>query len=133
MPGERTTPVGVSKTPAKTSAPGPWPLAPRPLAPGPRPPAPGPRPPTPPRFRSRGLNTLRYHLAALPVKARRSTLLYRDGKFLRRHRESVAAVLLAAALMAGFSLWQTRRAAKPRAVEPPNIPPLVRQRPSVGC
>jgi len=75
---------------------------------------------------------IRRYLAALPVKARRSTLLYRGEKFLRRHRESVAAVLLAAALMAGFSLWQTRRAAKPRAAEPPNIPPLVRQRPSVA-
>jgi eukaryotic-like serine/threonine-protein kinase len=49
------------------------------------------------------------HLSGMPVKARRPTLVYRGGKFLRRHRESVAAVVIAFALMAGFGAWQARR------------------------
>jgi serine/threonine protein kinase/Tfp pilus assembly protein PilF len=49
------------------------------------------------------------HLSGLPVKARRSTIAYRSGKFLRRHRESVAAGLIVLAVAAGLSVWQTRR------------------------
>jgi len=49
------------------------------------------------------------HLSGLPVKARQPTLVYRAGKFLRRHRESVAAVVIVFALMAGFVAWQASR------------------------
>ncbi|MEM1204325.1 MAG: serine/threonine-protein kinase [Acidobacteriota bacterium] len=38
---------------------------------------------------------VRRHLGGMPVKARRATLGYRAGKFLRRHRWPVAAVLAA--------------------------------------
>jgi len=72
------------------------------------------------------------HLAALPVKARRPTMFYRGEKFLRRHRESVAAVLLAAALMAGFSFWQARRTPKERAAEPSTSVAHIAPRPSVA-
>jgi serine/threonine protein kinase/tetratricopeptide (TPR) repeat protein len=49
------------------------------------------------------------HLSSMPVKARRPTPAYRGGKFLRRHRESVAAVAIVLALAVGLSLWQARR------------------------
>jgi len=54
---------------------------------------------------------LRAYLEGLPVAARRGTLRYRAGKFIRRHRWGLAAVaLLAATLAAGISgvLWQSR-------------------------
>ncbi len=45
---------------------------------------------------------LRRHLQGLPVHARRDTLLYRSGKFLRRNRTAaVAGFLLAASVIAG--------------------------------
>ncbi|MGA2078257.1 MAG: serine/threonine-protein kinase [Terriglobia bacterium] len=54
---------------------------------------------------------LRAYLEGLPVAARRGTLRYRAGKFIRRRRFSVAAAaLLAASLIAGVVgvLWQAR-------------------------
>ena len=54
---------------------------------------------------------LRAYLEGLPVAARRGTLRYRTGKFIRRRRFSVAAAaLLAASLVAGVVgvLWQAR-------------------------
>jgi tetratricopeptide (TPR) repeat protein len=54
---------------------------------------------------------LRAYLEGLPVAARRGTLRYRAGKFIRRRRLSVAAAaLLAASLVAGVAgvLWQAR-------------------------
>jgi hypothetical protein len=54
---------------------------------------------------------LRAYLEGLPVAARRGTLRYRAGKFIRRRRFSVAAAaLLAASLVAGVAgvLWQAR-------------------------
>jgi eukaryotic-like serine/threonine-protein kinase len=60
---------------------------------------------------------LRLHLAGMPVEAREESLVYRCGKFLRRHRlGTVAAGLVAASLIAGVSatLWQTRRADEQR-------------------
>jgi tetratricopeptide (TPR) repeat protein len=54
---------------------------------------------------------LRAYLDGLPVAARRGTLRYRAGKFIRRRRFSVAAAaLLAASLVAGVVgvLWQAR-------------------------
>ncbi len=52
---------------------------------------------------------LKRHLAGRPVKARPDTVLYRAGKFVRRHRVAVASTVLAAcALIAGLgvALWQ---------------------------
>ncbi len=60
---------------------------------------------------------LRFYLDGLPVTARRGTLRYRAGKFVRRNRLSLAAVaLLAASLLAGVAgvLWQARVANQER-------------------
>ncbi len=61
---------------------------------------------------------LRRHLAGLPVRARRSTLAYRAGRFARRHRTAISAAALAAAgLIAGTAaaLWQASQAGQARA------------------
>ncbi|MEW6212330.1 MAG: protein kinase [Acidobacteriota bacterium] len=61
---------------------------------------------------------IRRHLAGLPVIARKDTLSYRAGKFIRRHRVGViAAVLIVIALLAGLgaTLWQARVARAERA------------------
>ena len=48
---------------------------------------------------------LRRHLKGLPVQARRDTLVYRAGKFVRRNRTAVAAgFLLAASVIAGAAI-----------------------------
>ena len=54
---------------------------------------------------------LRAYLGGLPVGARRGTLRYRAGKFMRRHRGGLAAaVLVALSLIAGVTgvVWQAR-------------------------
>jgi serine/threonine-protein kinase len=54
---------------------------------------------------------LRRHLAGLPVAARQDSMIYRAGKFVRRHRVGVSAAAVAgAALLAGVAgtLWQAR-------------------------
>jgi tetratricopeptide (TPR) repeat protein len=51
------------------------------------------------------------HLSGLPVSARPDTLVYRTGKFIRRHRLGVGASLLVAlSLVAGLSaaVWEAR-------------------------
>ncbi len=53
------------------------------------------------------------YLSGLPVSARPDTLVYRTGKFVRRHKVGVAAsVLVALSLVAGLSgaLWEARAA-----------------------
>ncbi|MCM3876608.1 MAG: protein kinase [Thermoanaerobaculia bacterium] len=59
------------------------------------------------------------HLAGLPVSARPDTLVYRSGKFVRRHRLGIAAGLLVIlSLLAGLSaaLWQARVAREKEAL-----------------
>ncbi len=56
---------------------------------------------------------VRRHMAGLPVEARPDTWTYRTGKFVGRHRFSVAAVILLLATLAGgivSTVWQARRA-----------------------
>jgi eukaryotic-like serine/threonine-protein kinase len=60
---------------------------------------------------------LRLHLAGMPVEAREESLVYRCGKFLRRHRlGTLAAGLVAISLIAGLSttFWQAQRAGEQR-------------------
>lgn len=47
---------------------------------------------------------LRRYLEGLPVNARATTLIYRTGKFVRRHRLAVAASVAGVLLLAGFSI-----------------------------
>ncbi|MGE5344944.1 MAG: protein kinase domain-containing protein [Acidithiobacillales bacterium] len=59
------------------------------------------------------------HLSGLPVSARPDTLVYRAGKFVRRHRLGVAASLLVGlSLVAGISvaLWEARAARQSEAL-----------------
>ena len=70
-------------------------------------------------------NDIDRHLSGMPVIARRPTLAYRGGKFLRRHSEATAAVALVAVFMAAFSVWQTRRAAPPKRAGAANTRPSV--------
>ena len=61
---------------------------------------------------------LRRHLSGLPVIARKDTLAYRTGKFVRRHRAAVlAGALTLVALIAGMvaTAWQARAARLERA------------------
>jgi serine/threonine protein kinase len=53
---------------------------------------------------------IRRHLEALPVRARKDTLLYRSGKFLRRHRLAVAATTLVMVTFAGGVVATVREA-----------------------
>ncbi len=67
------------------------------------------------RYRSPGNlgDDLRRYLASRPVRARRDTVGYRTGKFIRRNKIAVsAASLLAIALLAGGlgTVWEARRA-----------------------
>jgi tetratricopeptide (TPR) repeat protein/tRNA A-37 threonylcarbamoyl transferase component Bud32 len=60
---------------------------------------------------------LRLHLAGMPVEAREETLLYRTGKFVRRHRAGVAAAaLIFLSLVAGMAstLWEAHRTEEQR-------------------
>ncbi len=60
---------------------------------------------------------IRRHLAGLPVIARKDTWSYRSGKFVRRHKVSVAAgILVALSLIAGIlaTAWEARRAENQR-------------------
>ena len=62
---------------------------------------------------------LRRHFDGRPVLARRDTLPYRTGKFVRRHRLGVvAASFVAASLVAGagVALWQAGRARESEAI-----------------
>ena len=67
---------------------------------------------------------LERYLAGLPIQARRPTVAYRLGKFLGRHRESVAAAGVVLALAAGAAgwegsrIWQGRRTGAGIAGEP---------------
>jgi serine/threonine-protein kinase len=47
---------------------------------------------------------LRRHMAGLPIQARPATLSYRTGKFIRRHRWMMAAVLALVMVAGGFTI-----------------------------
>ena len=67
---------------------------------------------------------IRRHLDGRPVAARKDTLLYRAGKFVTRHKASVAATAAAALLLAGATvaaLQQAREARRERAAAERNF------------
>lgn len=73
------------------------------------------------------------HLSGLPIKARKPTLLYRGGKFVYRHRESLTTAILILAVTAGLGIWAARKLWKQKnAAEPPASALHVRIRPSVA-
>ena len=55
---------------------------------------------------------LRRYLAGRPIAARKPTLAYRAGKFLRRHPAGVGAAVLVAALAAAFVVSTVRQSAR---------------------
>jgi serine/threonine protein kinase/tetratricopeptide (TPR) repeat protein len=71
------------------------------------------------------------HLSGMPIEARKPTLLYRGGKFIHRHTESLATALLVLAVVAGLGTWEARRLWKQRN-EQQSSSVHVRMRPSVA-
>lgn len=55
------------------------------------------------------------YLTGMPVKARKSTIAYRSGRFLRRHRESLAAALLVLGIVAGIATWEVKKVSRQSA------------------
>ena len=73
------------------------------------------------------------HLSGLPIAAHKPTLLYRTGKFVRRHTESLATAMLLLAVTAGLGTWEARRFWKQRNVNEQQSGTVhVRIRPSVA-
>src|SRR5208337_2451327 len=72
------------------------------------------------------------YLSGMPVKARKSTIAYRGGRFLRRHKESLSAALVVLGIVAGLAVWQAHRVARQNAAiaQTGNAP--VQARPSVA-
>ena len=52
------------------------------------------------------------YLSGMPVKARKSTIAYRSGRFLHRHKESLSAALVVLGVVAGLAIWQAHRVAR---------------------
>jgi serine/threonine protein kinase/tetratricopeptide (TPR) repeat protein len=61
-------------------------------------------------------NDIERHLSGMPIQARKPTLLYRSGKFVHRHTESLATAILILAVAAGLGAWGARRLWKQRNV-----------------
>jgi eukaryotic-like serine/threonine-protein kinase len=55
-------------------------------------------------------NDIERHLAGRPVLARRPTLSYRGGRFLRRHRESVGTAFILLVLASAVGIWKVQQA-----------------------
>ena len=58
------------------------------------------------------------YLTGMPVKARRSTIAYRSGRFLHRHKESLAAALVVLGIVAGIATWELHRVSRQDATVP---------------
>jgi serine/threonine protein kinase/tetratricopeptide (TPR) repeat protein len=78
-------------------------------------------------------NDIERHLSGLPIEARKPTLLYRGGKFVHRHMESLATAILILAVAGGLGTWEARRLWIQRRVnEQQSSNVHVRMRPSVA-
>ncbi len=58
------------------------------------------------------------YLTGMPVQARKSTIAYRSGRFLRRHKESLAAALVVLGIVAGIAAWEVHRVSRQNAAVP---------------
>ena len=73
------------------------------------------------------------YLSGMPIEARRPTLIYRGGKFVHRHMESLATAMLILAVFAGVGTWEALRLWKQRNFnEQQSSTVHVRIRPSVA-
>lgn len=55
------------------------------------------------------------YLTGMPVRARKSTIAYRSGRFLHRHQESLSAALVVLGIVAGIASWQVHRVSRQNA------------------
>jgi serine/threonine protein kinase/Tfp pilus assembly protein PilF len=55
------------------------------------------------------------YLTGMPVKARKSTIAYRSGRFFHRHKESLAAALVVLGIVAGIATWEVHRVSRQNA------------------
>jgi serine/threonine protein kinase/tetratricopeptide (TPR) repeat protein len=55
------------------------------------------------------------YLTSMPILARTSTIAYRSGRFLHRHKESLAAALVVLGIVAGIAIWQAHRVSRQNA------------------
>lgn len=73
------------------------------------------------------------YLSGMPIQAREPTLLYRGGKFARRHKESLATAILILAVSAAIGTWEARRLVKQNKVNEQQSGTVhIRIRPSVA-
>ena len=73
------------------------------------------------------------HLAGMPIEAREPSVLYRGGKFVHRHMESLATAILILAVSAGLGTWEARRLWRQKNVNEQQSDTVhVRIRPSVA-
>jgi len=56
------------------------------------------------------------YLTGMPVLARKPTIAYRSGKFLHRHKESLAAALVALGIVAGIAIWAVHKVSRQSTV-----------------
>ena len=55
------------------------------------------------------------YLTGRPVRARKSTVAYLSGRFLHRHKESLAAALVVLGIVAGVAFWEVHRISRQNA------------------
>jgi eukaryotic-like serine/threonine-protein kinase len=58
------------------------------------------------------------YLTGMPVKARKATIAYRSGRFVHRHKESLAAALVVLGIVAGIAAWEVHRVSRQKAAVP---------------
>lgn len=75
---------------------------------------------------------IRHHLSGTPVRARKPTVSYRSGRFLRRHRESFATALGGLILVGAIGAWEAHRVWSRNPAEQSRNASLIRARPSVA-
>ena len=65
------------------------------------------------------------HLSGVPVKARNPTLLYRSGRFARRHKESVATAIIALIVAVAIGAWLWTKNSRSAGGSPVRVRPSV--------